>query len=809
MGLFNKKKTDKEKEEKKKFKKVLKRFWLATFLILASMILGVFAISQGWLGELPAISDLQNPINKSASRIYSADGKQIGTWSYASENRIMVTYDSLPDNLVKALVATEDVRFYDHSGIDVKALGRAVVKRLIMGQKSAGGGSTLTQQLAKQLYSEVARDEKERMMQKPIEWYIAVELERYYTKEEIITMYLNYFDFLYNAVGIKTAAQTYFGKKTIDLDLNECATLVGMCKNPSLYNPIRYDSDGNRIQNQNCIDRRNVVLGQMVKAGYISQAECDQVSAMPLNISRFHLTDHKEGVAPYFREYLRRTLMAKHPERSDYASWQYQQYHDDSLAWETNPMYGWCNKNTKKDGSNYNIYTDGLKIYTTLDTRMQAMAEEAIFEHVAQYLQPHFEVQNRGLAVSPYRGISADKANKIIDRACRQSERWRVMKADGASDEEIMKAFRVPVEMQIFKYGTSYHNPQIVQVTMTPRDSVIYYKQFLRSAICAMDPQGRVKAYVPGLNFTYFQFDNILGGGHRQVGSTIKPLLYSLAVSAHGFTSCDMVDATGKSYGGWRPKGGVMGMVPMKNALAASSNQASVWLCNLVTPKLFMKYLQDDLGISTVSMQPNLTLALGSGDISLGDMCSAYTIFPSYGVHYAPMLVTRIETADGDVVATFSPRMNEVLSKEQSLEMIICTRAVVNSGTGRRLRGAPFSIHADIAGKTGTTNSNADGWFMGYCPKLVVGAWVGGDDRDIHFATGAFGQGAAAALPIWGKFMRKVYDSHLFDISQDDKFDFPKDYKACEDELKSLPTFERSRESDNAEAEPEVEEEFF
>ena len=782
----------KKKDTMTTVNKAIKRCWIATGVIIFLMFFCVFAISQGWFGKLPPVSDLQNPINKYASRVYSDDGKLIGTWSYASENRLLVPYDSLPENLVNALVATEDVRFYDHSGIDAKAIARAVVKRLVMGQKSAGGGSTVTQQLAKQLYSDVAKTDGKRMMQKPIEWFIAVQLERYYTKEEIITMYLNYFDFLYMGVGVKNASRTYFGKEPIDLDLNQCATLVGMCKNPSLYNPYKRGENGEYLQSERCIERRNVVLGQMVKAGYITQAEMDEVKEQPLALlPKPKITSHKEGAAPYFRVYLQRIMMAKRPERSQYASWQGQQYQDDSIAWENDPIYGWCNKNTKKDGSHYNIYTDGLKIYTTIDTRMQKMAEEALFEHVAKYLQPAFEREIKYSRTGPYKEMSVEKMNKVIDRYVRQSQRYWSMKESGLSDEEIMEAFNVPVDMRVFKYGSSYDNPEEVEVRMSPRDSIIYYKKFLRASVCAIDPRnGQVKAYVPGLNFDHFQWDNVLGGGHRQVGSTIKPLLYSLALSSQDFTPCDIVSASPRSYGNWTPKGSDLGMVPLKTALAHSNNHASVYLLNLIKPQTFIDFLGKQLKMSTYTMKPNLTLALGSCDLSIGEMASAYTIFPSFGVHYSPQLVTRIEDAEGNIIANFTPRMNEVLSKEKAYQMIYMLKAVINEGTGRALRGGTYHITAELGGKTGTTNSNADGWFIGFCPKLVVASWVGGEDRDIHFGSMAFGQGARAALPIFGKLMRKIYDSKKLGIYENDKFDIPEDYQPCSSDLMTLPSAE-------------------
>jgi len=772
---------------------VLKTLWGITVGIILIGFIGVFAISQSWLGNLPEISDLQNPINKSASRVYSDDGKLLGTWSYASENRLMVTYDSLPENLVKALVATEDERFYDHSGIDLRAIGRAVVKRCIMRQKSAGGGSTITQQLAKQLYTDVSHNVVGRLMQKPNEWYIAVQLEKYYTKEEIITMYFNYFDFLNNAVGIKNAAKTYFNKAPIDMDLNECAILVGMCKNPSLYRPFKVLADGTKVENPRCKERRNVVLAQMYKNGYLSKEELQLAKEEPVDYSRFHVTTHKEGECQYFREYLRRIMMAQKPDRKNYASWQNAQFYGDSVAWENDPLYGWCNKNTKKDGTPYNIYTDGLKIYTSIDTRMQKLAEQAMFEHVAQYLQPAFEREIRGSSIAPYKGLSKSKFEKIIQRAMRQSERYRVLKESGYSEEDIEKSFNTPTRMELFTYGSSYDDPIIKEVTMTPRDSILYYKKFLRSAMCAIDPHnGKVRAYVPGLNFNYFQFDNVLGGGTRQVGSTIKPLLYNQALMVLDLTPCDAVVSEHRSYNGWSPKGSAMGHPQLKSALAQSNNPASVYLIDKIRPQTFVNYLANDLGINIGSFPrpANLTLALGSCDISVGQMASAYTMFPGDGVHVYPNLVTRIEDGEGNIIASFTPRMNEVMAKEKSWQMLYMMKAVINEGTGRSLHGTPYNINGDVAGKTGTTNDNADGWFMGVTPNLVVACWVGGDDRDIHFGSMAFGQGAKAALPIFGRFMRKVYNQNSkmkFGVAEADTFSIPRDYKFCSSDLDNLP----------------------
>ena len=432
--------------------------WTLLFIIIFGAATAFYAINEGWIGYMPPIEDLQNPINRFATQIYSADGKLIGTWNYNRENRVMVDYTKIAPSLVKALVATEDVRFYDHSGIDFYALGRAIVKRGLLGQKSAGGGSTITQQLAKQLYSEHANTTMERLLQKPIEWVIAVKLERNYTKDEIITMYLNYFDFLHNAVGIKTAANTYFSKEPKDLSVVESATLVGLCKNPSYFNPVR-NPERSR-------DRRNVVLGQMLKAGYLTQEEHDKYCAEPLEL-KFHVSDHKEGLAVYLREFLRRYMTAKKPERALYPSWNMVKFFNDSINWESDPLYGWCNKNKKRNGDNYSIYTDGLKVYTTIDSRMQKYAEQAAYQHVVKFLQPAFDKENKNKANAPYSSnLTSQQVQQILNRSVRQCERYRVLKESGASDAEIHKSFHTPIEMSVF----TYHGE--VDTVMSPITSV-------------------------------------------------------------------------------------------------------------------------------------------------------------------------------------------------------------------------------------------------------------------------------------------------------------------------------------------------
>ena len=767
------------------YKKIIIAMWAVLFLFLISMSVALYGISQGWLGELPSTQDMMDPINKSASRVYTDDGMELCSWGYSQDNRVMVPYDSLPENLIKALVATEDVRFYEHSGIDLKALGRAIIKRGVLGQKSAGGGSTITQQLAKQLYSDVAKDASQRVMQKPIEWFIAIELERYYTKEEIISMYLNKFDFLNNAVGIRNAARTYFSKEPHELSLTECATLVGMCKNPSYFNPRRF--------NERSRERRNVVLAQMEKAGYITEEEMLAAQQEELSMAKFHILDHNDGYAPYFRELLRQMLMAKKPDRNDYPSWKRQKFYDDSLAWETNPLYGWCNKNKKKDGTNYNIYTDGLKIYTTLDSRMQRYAEKAVYDHVAKELQPLFDKEKKGSSIAPYSGLTKAKVKELLWKQAKQSERYRVMKADGCTDEEIEEAFyNIKVPMTVFSYEGEK------EVEMTPIDSIRYYKSFLRTAMMAMDPRtGAVKAYVGGLNFKHFQFDNIMGEGRRQVGSTMKPFLYSFAME-NGYTPCYEFLNTAPTYDDgvtppWTPRNDSHTregeMVTLAWGLAQSNNWiAARLMIDLNNPRAFTKFLHENIGITNQAIEPSMSLCLGPCDVSVGEMVSGYTMFANKGTRALPLLVTRIEDADGNVISSFNPRVKSAISEEACYKMIHMLRGVVNSGTAGRLRysSRPYKFTADICGKTGTTNSNADAWFMGVVPKLVVGCWVGGDDRDIHFNNMSYGQGAAAALPIYGNFMLKVFNDKSLGISQDDTFDIPEGFDFCKDELSGL-----------------------
>ena len=753
-------------------KGIIISFWLLFVIAVGAVVLLFSAIAKGSIGYMPPVEQLENPIDKYASQVVSADGKTLGIYAHSQDNRIMVNYNDLSPDLVKALIATEDVRFAKHSGIDAQGLFRAVVKRGILMQKSGGGGSTITQQLAKQLFSPSVDNVMERLFQKPIEWVIAVQLERYYTKEEIINMYLNKFDFLYNAVGIQSAARVYFGKTPKTLKIEEAATLVGMCKNPSYFNPRRH--------NERTRGRRNTVLEQMQKAGYITQAECDSLKALPLTL-HFSRMDHKEGLAPYFREYLRLFLTAKKPERKNYRGWQMQQFKEDSVAWETNPAYGWCNKNKKADGEFYNLYTDGLKIYTTIDSRMQKYAEDAVREHIGGYLQPAFFKEKRGKSYAPFsRDLRQGEVDTIFMHAMHQTDRYRAMKKAGASEKEIKAAFNEPVEMRVFSWGGA------IDTTMSPLDSIRYHKSFLRTGFMSMDPRtGHVKAYVGGIDYNDFQYD-MVNGGRRQIGSTIKPYLYSLAM-IEGISPCDemlhvqqrLTDENGRL---WEPRN--------SNKKRIGEMVSVQWgLMSQLSPYTFVRLLHS-FGLKN-EMDPVVSICLGTPDVSVGEMVSGYTTFANKGIRVEPLYVTRIEDPYGNTIANFNSQMSEVLTEDASYKMLHMLKNVIDGGTGGRIR-ARYGIKAPMGGKTGTTQNNSDGWFMGFTPSLVSGVWVGGEDRSIHFDRMSEGQGASMALPIYGLYMQKVYADKTLGYSQEEDFDIPEQYQnpckmATEEERKQTP----------------------
>ena len=751
-------------------KAIVRILWALLIGIILITFVAFTAIWFGWIGYMPPLEDLQNPISRYATQVYSADGKVMGTWNLNRENRICVPYSNLSPYLVKALVATEDARFYEHSGIDFYALGRAIVKRGILGQENAGGGSTITQQLAKQLYSDVAHSSLERLLQKPIEWVIAVKLERNYTKEELIALYLNYFDFLHNSVGIKTASNTYFNKEPNELSVVEAATLIGLCKNPSLFNPVRYP--------ERCLNRRNVVLSQMQKAGYLSKAEYYQLCDEKLQLD-FHRVDHKDGIATYCREFLRKYMMARRPDLNDYPTWNRRQYVIDSIAWTNDPLYGWCNKNFKRDGKPYNIYTDGLRVITTIDSRMQKYAEEAVYAQVAKNLQPAFNRANKSKHNAPFSdNLTAQQVREIMHRAMVQSERYRVLKAKGLSEDEIKQSFRTKVDMTLF----SYHGD--IDTIMTPMDSIRYVKSFLRTGFMSMDGlTGHVKAYVGGMNYNHFMYDMVMGG-RRQMGSTIKPFLYALAME-NGFSPCDKVRNVQQTYmvagKPWTPRNGSKSrygqLVTLKWGLAQSNNWISAYLMSKLNPNQFVDILHS-FGIDNPDIHPSMSLALGPCEASVAEMVSAYTAFVNNGIHISPLFVTRIEDNQGNVIARFQPRMNEVINAESANKMLVLLQAVVNEGTAGRLR-YKFGLKNEIGGKTGTTNKNSDAWFIGFTPQLVSGCWVGGDDRDIHFDSTSMGQGATMALPIWAYFMKKVYADKALGYDINATFELPANFDPC------------------------------
>ena len=752
----------------------IKYLWMVFALGVSSIVLLFVLIANGVIGYLPEIEELQNPKNKFASEVYTADGEIIGRYYYGKDNRVAVSYDQISPNVINALISTEDVRFYEHSGIDFRALFRSIIKRGVLGQKGAGGGSTITQQLAKLLYSPTAENIFQRALQKPIEWVIAVQLEKYYTKEEIITMYLNQFDFLNNAVGIKSAASIYFNTTPAELNIEQSAMLVGMLQNPSYFNPRRF---AERTQ-----ERRNIVFLQMEKNEKITPEMADSLSALPIKLE-YRSSDHKAGIAPYFREYLRQMMMANKPDRDKYASWQDQKYYEDSLAWETNPLFGWCKKNKKPNGDYYNIYTDGLKIYTTIDSRMQKYAEEAVSEHVSGYLQTAFFKEKRKKSYAPFsKDLTKSEIKDILERSKRQSERYIKMKRNNFTKAQIDSAFNTKTEMTVF------NGKQYVDTLLSPIDSIRWDKYFLRCGFMSMNPyNGHIKAYVGGPNFSAFQYD-MVNVGKRQVGSTVKPFLYTLAME-EGMTPCTRVPNVQPTFvlgdgTEWAPRNDskkkVGEMVTLRWALSQSNNWISAYLIREYSPQSLVK-LMHSFGIKS-KLDPVISLCLGPVEVSVSEMVDAYTTFVNKGIKVDPLYVTRIEDNKGNVISSFTPQYTEIISEETSHKMLEMLKAVINEGTGVRLRYR-YQFKGDIGGKTGTTQNNSDGWFIGVTPELVSGTWVGGEDRSIHFDNLREGQGASMALPVWALYMQKVYADETLGYSDTLKFDIPehlqKEYKEC------------------------------
>lgn len=740
------------------YKTLLCWFW---GLFIGSIVIAFITmtlIAKGIVGYLPPLEELQNPKNSFASEIISSDMQSLGRY-YKYENRIGVQYSDLSPVLIDALIATEDVRFYEHTGVDFKSMFRAVLK---LGR--AGGGSTLTQQLAKQLWSPRANNIIERAMQKPIEWVIATKLERLYSKEEILLMYLNQFDFLYNAVGIQSASQVYFSTTPTKLKIEEAAMLVGMCKNPSLYNPMRYP--------ERAIGRRNTVLSQMEKYGFIDQNTRDSIAAIPLQL-KYSSVDHKQGLAPYLREYLRGVLTAKEPKESNYSEWNKQQYLLDKWQWDNNPVYGFCEKNHKPDGSKYDLYQDGLKIYTTIDSRMQRYAEEAVDENMQEQQKAFFKELKRKKNAPFSRDLTQQEVDGIMSRSMRQTERYRLMRKAGISADSIQKAFHTPQDMRLFTYERG-----LIDTIMSPYDSIRWQKSFLRCGFMSMDPHtGHVKAYVGGPNFTHFQYDMVTKG-RRQVGSTVKPYLYTLAMD-EGLWPCEktvnqpitLIDGNGKE---WTPRDthdkNQGDTVTLTWGLQNSSNWISAYLMSLFTPEQLVKIMRS-FGIQG-QLDPVISLCLGPCEVSVEEMVDAYTTFANKGIRTEPLYITHIEDDNGNVIGLFTPKTHEVISEITTYKMIYMLRAVMDHGSGVRVR-YKYGIQAPMGGKTGTTNNNSDGWFMCFTPSLVNGAWVGGEDRSIHFDNLAQGQGASMALPICALYMQKVLSDSTLGYEPHEQFDIP------------------------------------
>ncbi len=745
-------------------KKIVKWFWIlftAPVLMVAGLIGLVWAFA-----DIPSFEELENPDSKLATQVIAEDGEILTTFHI--ENRSFVTYDELSENLVNAAVATEDVRFYNHSGIDFKSLGRVMFKTLLGGDSSQGGGSTITQQLAKTLYPR--EDVSSRIPGVSIikmvwiklkEWVTAVKLERSYTKDEIMNMYMNAIFFGSNAYGIKAAAQTFFSKAPADLTVEEAATLVGMVNKPTRYNPA--------LNPDKSLVRRNFVISQMAKAGFIEKEEADSIQQIPITLS-YQVQDHNAGLGPYFRDMLRRTMNAKQPKRSSYA--QYEDYVVDSLQWADNPFYGWLNKNTKTDGSKYNLDKDGLRIYTTINYKMQKYAEEAVAEHLGQDLQKSFWRDLRWKKNKPF---SNDIDSKTIDQLMKQARRWsdryRIMKAGGASDAQIRKSFTEPVKMRVF----SWDKKGYIDTVMTPDDSIRYYKSHLRAAFMAIEPHtGHIKAYVGGPNYRYFKYDNVRQG-KRQVGSTIKPFLYTLAMQ-EGMTPCDKVVNVPQTFlvndTTWTPKSTdkdewIGQTVTLKWGLTKSSNNISAYLMKQYGPHA-MADMMRKMGVGSY-IDETYSLCVGSADISVYEMVAAYNTFPSKGVYVSPIFVTRIEDNMGNVIGEFNNTKREAIGEHTAYLMANLMQGVVNSGTGVRLR-SKYGLKGEIAGKTGTTNDQSDGWFIGYTPSLTAGVWVGAEDRQVHFESLALGGGSNMALPIWGLFMKKVLADGTLGVSEADRF---------------------------------------
>ena len=758
-------------------KKISKWFWI---LVISPFALLMFLVLLVWMfADIPSFAELENPDNKLATQIIAEDGEILTTFHI--ENRTYVSYDELSENLVHAAVATEDVRFYRHSGIDFIGLGRVLFKTILLSNSSQGGGSTITQQLAKTLYPRAEMEKKipgiyhiKMVWTKLKEWITAVKLERDYTKDEIMTMYLNSIFFGSGAYGVRAASETFFGKHPSELTIEESAMLVGMVNKPTRYNPA--------LNPDKALVRRNFVIGQMEKAGYFDdQAKAagvkttafrDSIRQIPIELN-YQVQDHNSGHAPYFRDMVRRVMSAKKPKRSSYSV--PEDYTADSLSWATDDLYGWLEKNKKADGTPYDLDRDGLRIYTTINYKMQKYAEEAVHERMRD-LQADFRKDLRHKTNKPFSNdIDAPTRDRLMQQARKWSDRYRVLKKKGLNDSQIFKTFSEPVNMRVFAYNKKGY----IDTTMTPDDSIRYYKSILRTAFVAMEPgTGHVKAYVGGPDYRYFKYDNVRQG-KRQVGSTIKPFLYTLAMQ-EGLTPCTKVTNVPVTFltpGGetWTPRSTdkeewIGKTVTLKWGLPNSSNNISAFLMKQYGPEA-MADMMKRMGIqSHVDEVPSL--CVGPADLTLWEMVAAYNTFPSRGVYVTPLFVTRIEDRQGNVLSEFTNRKREAIAESTAYLMVNLMEGVVQGGTASRLRYR-YNLTGEIAGKTGTTNDNSDGWFIGYTPTLVAGVWTGAEDRQVHFQSITYGQGAHMSLPTWGIFMKKVLADGTLGISADDRFVAP------------------------------------
>jgi penicillin-binding protein 1A len=753
-------------------KKYLIWFW-ALFIFPFVVIITIFVlISMEKLGPMPSFGELENPEYYLAAEVITEDGVLLGKISF--ENRTWTEYKDISHYLTDALIATEDIRYNRHSGIDIRGLGRAAIRTILLGQ-STGGGSTITQQLAKQLYPRDTTRNSSVMkifklgISKFKEWQTAVKLERSYTKEEILTMYLNKFDFSYNAIGIRSAARVYFNTTPDSLNLQQSAVLIGMLKASTRYNPVRnYDL---------MLQRRNVVISQMAKYGYITPSVADSVKKLPIEV-KFSLEDHNTGHGTYLRQYITNTMRKPKPDRNKYV--QASSYEDALWEWENNPLYGWCNKNKKPDGASYDVYKDGLKIYTTINYRMQLYAEEALAEHLSKEVQPDFYRRARTFKNPPYSDdLDRKEIDELIMTSVKQSDRYYILRARGVSEDSIMLSFNTPVKMRVFSWKGDR------DTIMTPLDSIWYYKYFIRSAFMVEDPHsGFVKAYVGGPDFRYFKYDAV-SQQKKQVGSTIKPFLYTIAMQ-NGYSPCYEVEDIPRSFDipgdsvPWTPKSSGPKefhgkMVTLAWGLAQSENYISAWLMQQFKPTAVTD-LMHKMGVRSF-IDPVPSIFLGTSDIKLEEMVGAYGTFANKGVYTRPMYVTRIDDKNGNTISRFTSKIEEVLNEEQAYLMLNLLQGVVNSGSGRRMRVEPYNFTNQIGGKTGTTQNHSNGWFMGVTPNLVGGVWSGWEDQAIHFETLGEGQGANMALPIFAIFLKKIYSDPLFGIMEADEFERPSDFK--------------------------------